>query len=140
MGIDISGVKKGIYYHEFGRNSRNFLAAKISSLKVHTWHPYWIWRWKARPGLFWSMLNVSSHKDPQQATKVQFWIDMLPHQHFKIKSLYGEYKGYDYASLHQWFGACTHAHLFYFHMKHMLNQPVPWGKSNLLLKGVECWQ
>ena len=32
-----SGVKKGIYFREFGqnsRNSRNFLPAKISSLKV----------------------------------------------------------------------------------------------------------
>ena len=32
-----SGVKKGIHFHEFGqnsRNSRNFLPAKISSLKV----------------------------------------------------------------------------------------------------------
>jgi len=30
-----SGVKKGIYFREFGQNSRNFLPAKISSLKVN---------------------------------------------------------------------------------------------------------
>ena len=29
-----SGVKKGIYFRELGQNSRNFLPAKISSLKV----------------------------------------------------------------------------------------------------------
>ena len=29
-----SGVKNGIYFRKFGQNSRNFLPAKISSLKV----------------------------------------------------------------------------------------------------------
>ena len=36
--LTFSGVKKGIYFREFGlnsRNSRNFLPAKISSLKVY---------------------------------------------------------------------------------------------------------
>ena len=35
--LTFSGVKKGIYFREFGqnsRNTRNFLPAKISSLKV----------------------------------------------------------------------------------------------------------
>ena len=31
-----SGVKKEIYFREFGQNSRNFLPAKISSLKVYS--------------------------------------------------------------------------------------------------------
>ena len=29
-----SGVRKGIYFREFSQNSRNFLPAKVSSLKV----------------------------------------------------------------------------------------------------------
>ena len=32
-----SGIKKGIYFREFSKNSRNFLPAKISSHKVPKW-------------------------------------------------------------------------------------------------------
>ena len=41
--LTFSWVKKGIYFREFGRNSRNFLPAKICSLKLFNlisfiWH------------------------------------------------------------------------------------------------------
>ena len=54
-----SGVKKGIYFREFSQNSRNFLPAKISSLKVlHSISMMYLISHKQLLDLFWKLFQI----------------------------------------------------------------------------------